>query len=447
MIPYDYQDESDDDYDRRKQRRSDKKDSDEERQLANKKQFPGAEWYATLPEPWNEPPEELDRVEKVIDPVKLLSNVNIEKFDGTPGSYVSFRAMFIDMVHSRNLPLKIKNWALRVMLDSKVPKNKEIMSSMFLLKDGYKQAILALEKEYGAKKRTIKEQIDRIRRHPVVKAGDYDQLSSFQKKVTDCISILARHGRARETECESFYYDVYDKLPETYHKRFSDYLQHDRLDDELENLLEWMDQEIRSLKNMRDKRSEKTPKTDSDKNQEYSKPKPKTYVAHSEDNTSDTEEQAEEDNDDNNSGDERVNYGYNQKKKGGNNTPKQGQKEHWTQKEICPICHTQHLLRDCKKFNAKDPVGRRKVIEDAKRCVKCFREGHVAKTCPTNIKCKDCGKAHHTLLHGSKPYHTTINVAQVYDEEGNTSDIERLFSRLKNIRSPVIRRPSSVNEK
>jgi len=233
----------------------------------------------------------MDRIERLSDPIKMLSNVRVKRFDGKHESYSRFRAMFIDMVHTKNVPLSTKTWALYIMLDETVPANMEILDTLFEVNEGYKGAILAMEREYGAKKRTIKEQIDRVKKHPRVRFSDYESLRSFVKKVKDCISILDKHGKPNEKEGESFYYDVYDKLPDQAEKKYADFLEDNDLEDEMDNLIAWLEKELRSLKRIVDKKAAKEKEKESEK-KELTFKKPKTFMCHHEENEeSDSEEE------------------------------------------------------------------------------------------------------------------------------------------------------------
>ena len=68
----------------------------------------------------------------------------------------------------------------------------------------------------------------------------------------------------------------------------------------------------------------------------------------------------------------------------------------------CDACGDQHLLRDCPVFTGKSPQERLDLIFEKNRCYRCLRVGHNTSSCNSQIKCKQCDKRHHTLLHGAK---------------------------------------------
>lgn len=61
-------------------------------------------------------------------------------------------------------------------------------------------------------------------------------------------------------------------------------------------------------------------------------------------------------------------------------------------------CKESHPIYKCPSFLASTPDDRYKLIKAKKRCINCFKEGHVAKEC-TSRKCKNCDKKHNSLLH------------------------------------------------
>ena len=66
---------------------------------------------------------------------------------------------------------------------------------------------------------------------------------------------------------------------------------------------------------------------------------------------------------------------------------------------FCPKGKNEHLIVRCEVF-LKTPVKKRmQIICADKRCVRCFRPGHVARDCPSKAKCRKCKGEHNTHLH------------------------------------------------
>ena len=64
----------------------------------------------------------------------------------------------------------------------------------------------------------------------------------------------------------------------------------------------------------------------------------------------------------------------------------------------CFTCGKYHSLVSCDQFLKSSNTKRRQVIYNYDACYKCFKANHLAKNCPTKIKCHLCDAPHHPLL-------------------------------------------------
>ena len=69
----------------------------------------------------------------------------------------------------------------------------------------------------------------------------------------------------------------------------------------------------------------------------------------------------------------------------------------------CPLCEGQHSLVKCSSFLKKSVDQRSDVIREKGLCYGCFKRGHMSAGCRDRFTCEECGRRHHTLLHGVKP--------------------------------------------
>ena len=69
----------------------------------------------------------------------------------------------------------------------------------------------------------------------------------------------------------------------------------------------------------------------------------------------------------------------------------------------CPLCEGQHSLVKCSSFLKKSVDQRSDVIHEKGLCYGCFKRGHMSASCLDRFTCGECGRPHHTLLHGVKP--------------------------------------------
>ena len=72
----------------------------------------------------------------------------------------------------------------------------------------------------------------------------------------------------------------------------------------------------------------------------------------------------------------------------------------------CPLCNAHHDLAKCSKFLKGSVDERSEVIRSKGLCYGCFKSGHMSSGCRNRSICKECGRRHHTLLHGVKPRST-----------------------------------------
>jgi hypothetical protein len=69
----------------------------------------------------------------------------------------------------------------------------------------------------------------------------------------------------------------------------------------------------------------------------------------------------------------------------------------------CDYCkNSDHYISRCDTFIALDAPAKRKYIQENKLCRNCLKTKHFAEQCTSSGRCRqsDCGKKHHTLLHG-----------------------------------------------
>ena len=69
----------------------------------------------------------------------------------------------------------------------------------------------------------------------------------------------------------------------------------------------------------------------------------------------------------------------------------------------CPLCEGQHSLVKCSSSLKKSVDQRSDVIREKGLCYGCFKRGHMSAGCRDRFTCEECGRRHHTLLHGVKP--------------------------------------------
>ena len=67
--------------------------------------------------------------------------------------------------------------------------------------------------------------------------------------------------------------------------------------------------------------------------------------------------------------------------------------------ENCPCCNKRHLLYKCFKFPTLSSLQKKNIIYQQRLCTNCLRPGHMQSTCKLNTKCHICSEPHHTIVH------------------------------------------------
>lgn len=65
----------------------------------------------------------------------------------------------------------------------------------------------------------------------------------------------------------------------------------------------------------------------------------------------------------------------------------------------CGLCKENHPLRLCAEFRRMTPEIRLRTALIYRYCSNCLASNHAINECDSVIRCKRCGKAHHTMLH------------------------------------------------
>lgn len=65
----------------------------------------------------------------------------------------------------------------------------------------------------------------------------------------------------------------------------------------------------------------------------------------------------------------------------------------------CPLCHSRHGFRKCRRFLSVSPLEKRDIVHRHKACLNCLGLSHQLNECQSRSGCFRCWDAHHTLLH------------------------------------------------
>ena len=88
----------------------------------------------------------------------------------------------------------------------------------------------------------------------------------------------------------------------------------------------------------------------------------------------------------------------------------------------CGKCGGSHTLAKCQAFRELTLEEKRKVVREAKACIKCLHVGHFRRNCQVVGKCSHtgCKEAHHTLLHDD--YVQQVKFFEELDDEESPTE-------------------------
>ena len=125
---------------------------------------PTADWYATLPPPWNQVPTPESKAD---DLTKTITNGSFTKFDGTVLKYLPWwRSGFIAAAHCKNITEQAKQQYMATSLDqNKSSLLATLSNSTLYSNDGYRTAIHLIEQTFGGpeqSKRRYEAQLENV---------------------------------------------------------------------------------------------------------------------------------------------------------------------------------------------------------------------------------------------------------------------------------------------
>lgn len=68
-----------------------------------------------------------------------------------------------------------------------------------------------------------------------------------------------------------------------------------------------------------------------------------------------------------------------------------------TTSSACSVCNRSHQVYKCKRF--RDATLQQRLMANHQLCFNSLSAGHTAVSCPSEQRCRQCGKAYHTLIH------------------------------------------------
>ncbi|XP_078347357.1 uncharacterized protein LOC144632559 [Oculina patagonica] len=116
--------------------------------------------------------------------------------------------------------------------------------------------------------------------------------------------------------------------------------------------------------------------------------------------------------------------------------------------QACPLCDGRHALAKCNKFLKSSVDERSDIIRSKGLCYGCFKTGHLSSGCINRSTCEECGRRHHTLLHGVKRRTTASNPQDTQNTQQASSEkppvAESASSNLINVAHSSAAEPAVI---
>lgn len=111
-------------------------------------------------------------------------------------------------------------------------------------------------------------------------------------------------------------------------------------------------------------------------------------------------------------------------------------------KEEKPRCwmhpnHLGHPIWKCRVFEAKSAAEKVELIRANNACFACLEQGHTAKLCKRNFKCREdgCGKPHHRMLHEAHASGISFHSEEVFSlRKGADAEVLLQIQKLKGVK-------------
>ena len=171
------------------------------------------------------------------EPWKQLQRVSIPTFSGDKRTYESFRAAFMECVHSAPASPEYKLLQLRQYVSGEA---LTAIESLGFSPAAYQEALDLLNRKYGGARRRVALQLEELDKFPAVSFRRADELERFTELLTVAVVNLKDTGRVAELEAGTFYTRLLQKCDKYSLTQFHRWRHENRKLESVEVLLEWL---------------------------------------------------------------------------------------------------------------------------------------------------------------------------------------------------------------
>ena len=291
-----------------------------------------------------------------------LPKIQVQKFDGSPERFPTFRQRFRQLVETRALDDAVKMTLLLHFLEGPALKAVQRYEA---LPGGLTSALKTLEERFGRPSQVVRACVDALTKGPVIQNNDRQALQQLAEDAQVAYDTLESMGYLREINTDNLE-RIVARLPKWAQTKFIETVNKKRKDKEMPSFKDV----VEFLKD----------RADVVNHPFFSKSETATKIV----NVNPSTRQAAI--------------------LRGRPTPSVKVTTLATSKkdDQCFMCSKTHRLYRCELFKSKNPKERNEFVKAKKICFNCLSSTeHNYKNCKCSTRCQvsSCGKAHHSMLH------------------------------------------------
>ncbi len=376
----------------------------------------GNEYYLAFPYPWNSVPQ---TGEVNVGNILKVGTQALPKFNGDRRSYITWRGSFIPGVHLKPIDVSYKILLLRGCMLPTNARMREFIDSIVATPEGYRQAVVTLEERYGGAAALLMTRQEALMALPELREGEFRLLETLHGRLRTF--LLEWEGITgtplNDRESLSYYLSLMAKMEHNYSRKYLEWVENNKKTENLQSLYEWITGELQRHRRVEIYALQKTrsgargttgetpraarvtpPPSTLDRNYQGQRGFLAAWEEGQEQQGEEVAASEEVVADSTGEGLEEVACAA-QTQSSSRPPPR----------PPCTLCQEDHGLGRCEKFRALSPSDRKALLVKEGRCFLCFQKGHSVARCRFSFKCVQCGRRHHTLIHGAD-----VNSGSVY---------------------------------
>ncbi len=324
-----------------------------------------------FPPPFNQPPP--------TDAVRITEFRKLEglvpKFSGREEEFLGWMSLYIPNIHRARCPVAWKATVLNRGMDSSNPTVRSIIDTSGATPEEYAQTIHKLVRAFAHPQGVVAAKLRALEDIVFVRETEHEVMEDWLIKLESYLSAAKTRGMQAEIFGVQLYEDNLARMEERLAHSYLMWSSLKSLPNNAVTICAWLEEKIGHAKQLRRRKGiteNKAYVADRSRLRARSSPPGK-----------------------------RSPRGARTYAPRGASYDADANRETRKVKNTCPLDGERHDLANCDTFKALTPKERREKLRELRRCYACFMAGHNISSCNKDIRCAECPRYHHTLLHGS----------------------------------------------